>query len=120
MKDFYDIWLMMRQFDFNGSKLTEALKRTFEHRKTSLPVDRPLFAEEIYNEKSDRQMLWKAFLIKGQIKHAPEKLSATAKAIEEFLIKPLESIDKAKKFNHKWCASGHWKQLNNTRYENPY
>ena len=29
MKDFYDIWLMLRQFDFDGSKLTEALKRTF-------------------------------------------------------------------------------------------
>ena len=27
MKDFYDIWLMMRQFDFDGLKLVEALKR---------------------------------------------------------------------------------------------
>ncbi|MBU0477019.1 nucleotidyl transferase AbiEii/AbiGii toxin family protein [bacterium] len=108
MKDFHDIWLMMRQFDFNGSKLTEALKRTFEHRKTSLPVDRPLFAEEIYDEKSDRQMLWKAFLIKGQIKHAPEKLSVTAKAIEEFLIKPLEAINKDIVFNKKWKVSGQW------------
>ena len=62
MKDFYDIRLMMRQFDFNGSELAEALKRTFRHRKTYLPEHRPLFAEEIYDEKSDRQILWKAFL----------------------------------------------------------
>ncbi|NQT29965.1 MAG: nucleotidyl transferase AbiEii/AbiGii toxin family protein, partial [Candidatus Saganbacteria bacterium] len=27
MKDFYDIWLMMRQFNFDGLKLVEALKR---------------------------------------------------------------------------------------------
>jgi hypothetical protein len=108
MKDFYDIWLMIRRFDFNGYKLTEALKRTFEHRKTSLPVDRPLFAEEIYDEKSDRQMLWKAFLIKGQIKHVPEKLSATAKAIEEFLIKPLEALNKDIVFNGKWKVSEAW------------
>ena len=94
MKDFYDIWLMMRHFDFNGSNLAEAMKRTFEHRKTSLPQHKPLFAEEIYDEKSDRQTLWKAFLRKGDIKHAPEKLAITAKEIENFLIKPLNTIKK--------------------------
>ena len=92
MKDFYDIWLMMRQFDFNGSNLAEALRRTFEHRKTDLPKTKPLFAEEIYDEKSDRQTLWKAFLRKGDIKHAPDKLAITAKEIEDFLIEPLNVL----------------------------
>lgn len=64
MKDFYDIWLMMRQFDFEGVKLVEALKRTFKQRKTALPENKPLFDEEIYDEESDRQTLWKAFLKK--------------------------------------------------------
>lgn len=109
MKDFYDIWLLMRQFDFNGSKLAEALKRTFEHRKTLLPADRPLFTEEIYDEKSDRQTLWKAFLKKGDITHVPEKLSTTAKAIEEFLIKPLDAIRDGQKFNKDWKAPVSWK-----------
>jgi hypothetical protein len=109
MKDFYDIWLMMRQFDFKGTKLAEALKRTFEHRKASFPQDRSLFAEEIYDEKSDRQTLWKAFLQKGDIKHAPEKLQATAREIEEFLIKPLDAINKAQGFNSEWKAPGPWK-----------
>ncbi len=109
MKDFYDIWLMMRQFDFNEMKLTEALKRTFEHRKTLPPEDKPLFAEEIYDGKSDRQMLWKAFLKKGDIKHVPERLSAVAKEIEEFLIKPLDAVKKARGFNEAWKAPGPWK-----------
>ena len=109
MKDFYDIWLMMRQFDFSGLNLVEALKRTFEHRKTDLPEDQPLFAEEIYDEKSDRQTLWKAFLKKGDIKHAPEKLQATAREIEEFLTKPLDAINKEQGFNLEWKAPGPWK-----------
>lgn len=92
MKDFYDIWIMMRQFDFSGAQLAEALKKTFKRRKTTLPGDRPFFAEEIYDEKSDRQTLWKAFLKKGDIKHAPEKLSAIAREIEEFLIKLLDAF----------------------------
>lgn len=109
MKDFYDIWLMMRQFDFNGLNLSGALKRTFEHRKTDLPKEQPLFAEEIYDEKSDRQTLWKAFLRKGDIENAPEKLAITAKKIEDFLIKPLDAISKRLEFNGQWEAPGPWK-----------
>lgn len=109
MKDFYDIRLMMRDFDFDGSKLTEALKRTFARRKTAFPEGKNIFAEEIYDNKSDRQTLWKAFLNKGDIKHTPKELSAVAKEIEQFLFKPLDSIKKDKKFNKKWKAPGPWK-----------
>lgn len=109
MKDYYDIWLMMHQFNFDGLHLVEALKRTFKRRKTTLPGDRPFFAEEIYDEKSDRQTLWKAFLKKGDIKSAPKKLSATAREIEEFLMDPLGAIKNGYKFNKVWKVSGLWK-----------
>lgn len=109
MKDFYDIWIMMCRFDFSGSDLAGALKRTFEHRKTSLPESRSLFAEEIYDTRSDRQTLWKAFLKKGDIKHAPEKLSKAASGIEEFLIKPIDAINKNRAFNEAWKAPGPWR-----------
>lgn len=109
MKDFYDLWLLIRRFDFNGENLAEALKKTFTHRKTPLLQEGPLFAEEIYDENSDRQTLWKAFLNKGQTKHAPEELGATAKIIEKFLVKPLEAIALDKKFDGKWKAPGPWK-----------
>lgn len=109
MKDFYDIWLIMRQFKFSGPKLAEALKRTFKHRKTPLPEKSPLFAEEIYDENSDRQTLWKAFLAKGEIKHAPKKLSIVAYNIEGFLIQPIQMIVKREKLNKAWETTGKWK-----------
>ena len=109
MKDFYDIRLMIHRFDYNGSKLAEALKRTFTHRKTSFPKDKNIFAEEIYDNKSDRQALWKAFLNKGDITNAPQELSAVAKEIERFLSKPLDAIKKDRKFIGKWMAPGPWK-----------
>ncbi len=108
MKDFYDIWLLMRQFDFDGLSLSQALKRTFEHRKTELPQGQPLFAEEIYDEKSDRQTLWMAFLRKNDIKHAQGKLSTTAKEIEIFMIKPIDAIKKETAFNNTWNVTGNW------------
>jgi hypothetical protein len=109
MKDFYDLWLMMRRFDFNGSRLTEALKRTFRRRKSQLPGHNPLFAEEIYDEGSDRQTLWRAFLKKGEIRHAPEKLSKVAREIEKFLLDLLGTISKGQGFDKEWIAPGPWK-----------
>ncbi len=108
MKDFYDLWLMTRQFNFNGDSLTEALKLTFAHRKTNLPKKLPLFAEEIYDETSDRQILWKAFLLKNQITYAPQKLKETAHVIETFLEKPIEAIHKKIGFDSVWKAMSTW------------
>lgn len=108
MKDFYDLWLMTRRFDFEGKRLAAALEKTFAHRKTPLPKKKPLFAEEIYDEASDRQTLWKAFLTKRRIQHAPDKLGAVAKIIEKFLIKPLEAIGKGDECAQMWKAPGPW------------
>lgn len=94
MKDFYDIWLMIRSFDFDDSLLAKAIKKTFEHRNTSIPEKSPLFDEKIYDKKSDRQALWKAFISKNDIKNTPDKLSIIAEQIEQFLLKSLESIER--------------------------
>ena len=109
MKDFYDIWLLMRRFEFQGEVLTEALKRTFAQRKVELPQGSNLLADEIYDEESDRQTLWKAFLTKSGIKHAPDKLATVAKEIEKFLVEPLSSLNKGIKFSKEWKAPGPWK-----------
>jgi len=37
MKDFYDIWLLSRQFGFDGKTLSEAIRLTLEQRGTELP-----------------------------------------------------------------------------------
>jgi len=108
MKDFYDIWLMTRQFEFNGANIASAIKKTFNNRKTEIPHKKPLFADEIYDEKSDRQMLWSAFLKKGDIRHAPETLSVTAREIESFLIKPIMALNDNVAFDKTWKQPKGW------------
>ena len=100
---------MIHQFNFNGLHLVEALKRTFKCRQTALPEKKSFFAEEIYDEKSDRQTLWRAFLKKGDIKIAPERLSDTARKIEEFLMEPLDAIKNNYEFHKVWNKSGVWR-----------
>lgn len=108
MKDFYDIWLMMRQFEFKGANIASAIKKTFNNRKTDIPNKKPLFANEIYDEKSDRQTLWSAFLKKGDIQHAPETLSATAKEIENFLIEPIMALNENGNCDKTWKSPRGW------------
>ena len=93
MKDFYDVWLLARRFDFDFASLAESIKKTFNHRNTKIPGRRPLFAVEIYDEQSDRNALWKAFLKKNEIENAPKSLAIAANDIEGFLIKPIELIN---------------------------
>ncbi len=38
MKDFYDIWLLARQFAFSGTDLAAAIVMTFENRGTACPA----------------------------------------------------------------------------------
>lgn len=94
MKDFYDVWLLIRKFDFKPEQLAKALERTFEHRKTGLPEGKKIFAEEIYDQGSGMKKLWRVFLNKNNIKIAPEKLSNVAEVIEEFLAGPIKLIRK--------------------------
>lgn len=37
MKDFYDVWLMSKEFSFAGRLLARAIQATFERRQTDLP-----------------------------------------------------------------------------------
>lgn len=42
MKDFFDLWMLASVFDFEGLRLSRAIKATFERRKTPLPSASPL------------------------------------------------------------------------------
>ncbi len=50
MKDFFDIWLLSRGFNFTGPNLAEAIRLTFEQRKTIIPSTVDPFTESFVNE----------------------------------------------------------------------
>ena len=108
MKDFYDIWLMTQQMNFDGKKLAAAIKATFENRETPLPAKAPLFAKEIYDEKSGSAAMWKAFLRKKQIKTAPDSLAEVARSIEAFLSESVKAVTIGKESAKTWHAPGPW------------
>jgi len=50
MKDFYDIWMLSRHYNYEGSKLAEAIKQTFEQRGTILVETQKIFSRKFVEE----------------------------------------------------------------------
>ncbi len=96
MKDFYDILLIINNIKLDKKEIAIAIKRTFERRGTTIPETIKVFSNDIYDERSDRQVLWRSFLKKNGIKNVPEKLSKVANSIDRFLKKPIEMIKSGK------------------------
>ncbi|HOO56479.1 MAG TPA: nucleotidyl transferase AbiEii/AbiGii toxin family protein [bacterium] len=107
MKDFYDIWLLSRQFDFNGKKLAEAIRKTFEKRGTDYAVDIVAFSLDFAN---DKQAQWTAFRKRLQQDSVPESFEIIVSAIKEFLKPIISSIAQETPDPTKWVASGPWDQ----------
>jgi predicted nucleotidyltransferase component of viral defense system len=63
MKDFYDVWRLSQQFEFDDGVLREAIRQTFDNRRTEILSFDSLKADLLDNESMEQQ--WHAFLAKS-------------------------------------------------------
>lgn len=89
MKDFYDIWLLSRQSEFDDNDLSKAIKLTLENRGTVLPEVITAFTSEFTQSK---QKQWKAFCIRLRQDHIPESFADIVKEISDFLMPIITQI----------------------------
>ena len=61
MKDFYDIWMLSRSYDFDGERLSRAIAATFERRGTAIPGDLPDALTTAFSTDATKQRQWEAF-----------------------------------------------------------
>ena len=106
MKDFYDIWMLSRCFDFEGTKLSEAIRLTFERRKTPFPETIIIFTEDFAAQK---QVQWKAFWKRLKQEHVPDSFADIMQMVNEFLLPLTMAISSGKPFNRNWIGPGPWK-----------
>jgi len=109
MKDFYDIWLLSRQFDFECSMLSEAIARTFTNRHTDIPSGIESLVQALKNEAS-KESLWGGFLKRNRLDNAPSKFGEVLDDITVFLTVPLESLESGSRRETKWKAPGPWSE----------
>ncbi len=105
MKDFYDIWLLSRQFDFDGARLTEAIRLTFDRRGTKPPREVEIFTESFIDEK---QIPWAAFRKRLQQDQVPPSFREITAAVDSFLSPVIAALGPGKACPTHWTAPGPW------------
>ncbi|HEB87120.1 MAG TPA: nucleotidyl transferase AbiEii/AbiGii toxin family protein [Gammaproteobacteria bacterium] len=105
MKDFYDIWLLSRQFDFDGAELAEAMRLTLENRGTEIPETITAFTDEFIKAK-DKQ--WAAFHMRLGQEHVPTDFADVVAGIKTFLQPIASALYIDEEFERQWSLTNYW------------
>ncbi len=71
MKDFYDIWVLALNHDFNDEVLAQAVSKTFERRGTVLSLESPCFNKK-FGIDPERQKQWESFVKRSELNQVPK------------------------------------------------
>jgi len=107
MKDFYDIWMLSRTFDFKGEILAEAVEKTFENRKTPITIN-PTALDPSFAKDGDKKAQWQGFIRKAKLADAPEAFEDIIEAIKMFIHPLVVSLMQERPFRSVWTAPGPW------------
>ena len=110
MKDFYDIWRLSRECDFDGELLLSAIEATLENRRTQISVLPPVALSNDFASDAEKSKQWQAFLDRiGSAERTD--LESLVSDLREFLL-PLASAAKDHvNFRGQWRAGGPWEEI---------
>ncbi|HEV7823075.1 MAG TPA: nucleotidyl transferase AbiEii/AbiGii toxin family protein [Burkholderiales bacterium] len=83
MKDYYDIWVLSRSYEFKGDALARAIAATFTRRKTTIPVGRPDGLMQAFAEDPRKLEQWAAF--SKEVVVDPGPLASVVHDLADFL-----------------------------------
>ena len=109
MKDFFDIWLMLRQFDFEGPTLAEAISKTFSTRGTNIQSE-PIALTKTFAEDTAKAAQWRGFIRKNRLTDVPQNFPEVITAIAAFLGPIVKTLAGSHSFKGIWKASGPWRE----------
>lgn len=98
-KDFYDIYVLSKNYDLYGEELRNAIKETFAHRGTSF--DDIVAFEPEFTEDTVRQNRWDSFIKK---KKAMVKVDfrEAIEQVKKLLMPIVEATAKSEEFHLQW------------------
>lgn len=105
MKDFYDIWLLSRQFQFNGLDLQKSIIGTFSQRGTELSPEIEAFSESFIKAKD---VQWKAFGKNINSETIPVNFKVVAAQIKNFIQPIIEATLNKDEYNKSWLPESGW------------
>lgn len=108
MKDFFDLWILARQFGFEGPLLCQAIHATFERRRTAVPADSPLALTAEFGTDAAKMKQWVAFVKKGKLDVQGQALAQICERLSDFLMPPAKALSDGTDFQMWWPPNGPW------------
>jgi len=84
LKDFYDIWVLARGYEFADDRLARAIAATFRRRDTAIPTEPPEALTAAFAGDPLKQRQWRAFL--ADVAVNPGVLQSVLEELAEFLM----------------------------------
>jgi len=109
MKDFFDIWLLLRRFDFDGPTLSAAITKTFSTRGTNIQPE-PIALTNTFAEDTEKVAQWRGFLRKSRLTNVPQNFGEVVTAIATFFGLIAEQLAVGHVFKATWKAPGPWRK----------
>jgi predicted nucleotidyltransferase component of viral defense system len=118
MKDFYDLCMLARHFDFDGRTLAEAVANTFRRRGTPVPASLPDGLTDAFAGRRETQAQWRAFTSRDRLATEIAAFSVCVSEIGRFVGPVLEAIRDPGATPGRWPPGGPWQQRRR-RQRNP-
>lgn len=107
MKDFFDVWLLARSYDFDGAVLVRAIAGTFERRQT--PVDAaPVCFSDTLAKSLTKAAQWTAFVRNARLTGVPTGFADVVATVAGFTGPVLEALATGREFRDIWRHPGPW------------
>ena len=104
MKDFHDLWMIAQTFAFEGDNLADAIRRTFERRRTPLPEQVPVGLSDSF--ALEKEARWRAFLARDRLAIASASLVQVNNDLRTFPQPVLARTEVA-----SWPPGGPWTEV---------
>jgi len=101
MKDFYDLWTLARDYEFDGTILAKAIRSTFKRRATALPIKLPVALTQEFASDRTKRTQWRAFVAKGKLLIEAPPLSDVIALLQNFLW-PVTEAELPTRFAKMW------------------
>lgn len=109
MKDFYDLEVIARTFEFEGKLLVEAIRTTFAKRGTELPAEGiPLAFTSEFQDDQNKNRQWTAFLNRLPPRTNSMDLKGVTLALKTFLAPIAVAAREKSAFAKRWKPGGPW------------
>lgn len=109
MKDFYDLYVLARDFTFNGNTLVRAIRATFKRRKTDIPIEPPLALTDEFGRDEVKSVQWNAFVRRSGLEEGVPEFLELLSRLRDFLLLPMKAASRHCPTPTSWAEGGPWK-----------